>query len=219
MTKYLLIALFAVAIFSIVSYFFSINLLYKRRSNKSINYKNEFPFESVPYFKTTGSNLNLLLFLSLTATLAGFALFTVNYFGVIPLLMTIVFTLMGFFIGALPFVSLAKIKEHLYMVVGAIVSDFLISALITYLSYSVSKMYDYQKISPIIAIVISAILLIKSIFFILNPKLFNLRYVKNEKDELVRPKFVPLAFYEWSVLVSSPIYLLVLMLLSTAIVK
>ena len=133
--------------------------------------------------------------------------------------MTIAFTLMGFFIGALPFVSLAKTKEHLYMVVGAIVSDFLISALITYLSYSVSKMYDYQKISPIIAIVISAILLIKSIFFILNPKLFNLRYVKNEKDELVRPKFVPLAFYEWSVLVSSPIYLLVLMLLSTAIVK
>ena len=219
MITYILLSIFALAIICSFGFVIGVNALYKSKNKRGINFKNEFPFETVPYFKGEYAYLNISLLISLLASISGFILFMLKDIGVISVILSIISVIYSFTIICLPFIPLNRLKEHLYLSLGSIISDFTISLFLTYLSYVLSRRTEYLKVAPIIAIAISGLLVIKSLFFILSPKLFNLKYERNEKDELVRPKVVKLAMYEWILIASTPIYLVVLILLSTVYMK
>jgi hypothetical protein len=77
------------------------------------------------------------------------------------------------------------------------------------------KVYDYKNINGIIALVISATMLIVSLVFFINPKLFNLSGDKHEDGTVTRPKVIHLALVEWLVTFFIPILFTPIILLST----
>ena len=215
MIKYLIIGFLALSVFSLVSYFFALNTLYNKENKKLIRVMNVFPFEVVPPLKGERNSINILLFVSLGSVFISFVLFTVRFFGVIPLVVSIFSLLLLFCLGAICFINLSYLKEHLYLSIGVLVSDLTIAALLTILSFKILQVYDYKSIPAIFSLVISGILLIKSLFFVFNPKIFNLNLSRDKDDNLIRPNFIPLAALEWTTLLSSPLYLIPIILLST----
>ena len=214
MITYILISIFALAIICSFGFVISVNALYKSKNRRGINFKNEFPFETVPSFKGEYAYLNIFLLLSLLATISGFILYMVNNINVIPIVLVIVIVIYSFCVVSIPFIPLNRLKEHLYLSLGIIITDFIVSAFLTYLSYTVAKRFEFLKVAPIVAIVISGLLVIKSLIFIFNPKLFDLKYERNDQGELIRPKVVKLAFYQWSAIICSPLYLIAIILLT-----
>lgn len=214
MITYILISIFALAIICSFGFVISVNTLYKSKNRRGINFKNEFPFETVPSFKGEYAYLNIFLLLSLLATVSGFILYMVNNINVIPIVLVIVIVIYSFCVISIPFIPLNRLKEHLYLSLGIIITDFIVSAFLTYLSYIIAKRFEFLKVAPIVAIVISALLVIKSLIFIFNPKLFNLKYERNDQGELIRPKVVKLAFYQWTAIICSPLYLIAIILLT-----
>lgn len=214
MITYILISIFALAIICSFGFVISVNALYKSKNRRGINFKNEFPFETVPSFKGEYAYLNIFLLLSLLATVSGFILYMVNNINIIPIVLVIVIVVYSFCVISIPYIPLNRLKEHLYLSLGIIITDFIVSAFLAYLSYTVAKRFEFLKVAPIVAIVISGLLVIKSLIFIFNPKLFNLKYERNDQGELIRPKVVQLAFYQWAAIICSPLYLIAIILLT-----
>ena len=217
MISYILIGLLGASLFALVAFFFSLSLIYKKKNNKSINLLNTFTFEATPKLKRNEGTSPVLLFVSLGATIVGAIVFASRYMDVLPIVLVVIMTIMSFTTAMLPLLSLNKLKEHLYLNLGSVISFATSSAFLTYLSYSMCKAYDYKNASLIIAMVISGLLFLFSLFFVFNPQLFNLNNDKNEDGEAMRKKFIPLAFSEWMIIFSSPIFLIPLILISSVI--
>ncbi len=214
MITYILIGLISLAVFTLVSYFFAINIIYKKYNKESLNIKNTFMFEVCPQFKTTNAFIDVLLFISLAATLGGVIVFTSKYLTVMPIVIAVLSLIFLFCVAMIPFINIKFLKEHLYLNLGSIVCYFAISGLLTYLSYGICKLYDYQNVTAIIAMVISAILLLGAFVFIFNPKIFDLK-MDVQDGETVRPKLIHLALSEWILTFVTPLILIPLILLST----
>ncbi len=214
MITYILIGLIALSLFTLVSYFFAINIIYKKYNKESLNIRNTFMFEVCPQFKTNNFFIDILLFISLASTLGGVIVFASSYLTVMPIIIAILSLIFLFCNAMIPFINIKFLKEHLYLNLGSIVCYFAISGLLTYLSYGICKLYDYQNVTAIIALVISALLLLGAFFFIFNPRIFDLK-MDNKDGEVVRPKLIHLAFSEWLLLFITPLTLAPLILLST----
>jgi hypothetical protein len=214
MITYILIGLIALSLFTLVSYFFAINIIYKKYNKESLNIRNTFMFEVCPQFKTDNFFIDVLLFISLASTLGGVIVFASSYLTVMPIVIAILSLIFLFCNAMIPFINIKFLKEHLYLNLGSIVCYFAISGLLTYLSYGICKLYDYQNVTAIIALVISALLLLGAFFFIFNPRIFDLK-MDNKDGEVVRPKLIHLAFSEWLILFITPLILVPLILLST----
>lgn len=217
MTTYLLIASLIASVFSLLIFYFSTNLIYKKYNKKNINVLNTFTFEVTPKLKSKEGSITYILFLFLAFVLFGVISFVSRFVDVLPIIFLVLVVIMLFCLAFLPLLSLNKLKEHLYLNLGAIISFTTASAFLTYLSYSMCKVYDYKNVSLIIALVVSGLLFLFSLIFIFNPQLFNFRNEINEKGESVRKKYIPLAFSEWMILLSSPLLLIPLILISSVI--
>jgi hypothetical protein len=215
MITYLLIGLLALSFFSTMSYYFAINLLNRKFDKKNINYKNTFPFEVVPQFKTDNFFINILLFISLASTLTGAIIFASKYLEVMPVIMAVITLLLVAVIAALPFINIKFLKEHLYLSLALVVLFFALSGFLMYISFSITKLFDYKNVTSIIAMVVSGVLLLISLFFIFNPKLFNLNNEVKEDGEMIRPKVFYLALAEWCIPLLSPLTLVPLILLAS----
>ena len=215
MITYLLIGFLFLSSFCVISYFLTLNLLNKRTANKNIDIRNTFTFEVAPKLKSDGQYINTLLLLALLPVLVGFILFTVKYFDILRVVTSILMLLLLFCIGALPFVSISKLKEHLYLNLGSIVLFASSSAFLLYISYYLCKLYDYKNVSLIIAMVISGIIFLTSLVFVFNPRLFDL---SNKDEEGNRKPVIHLALSEWVILFTVPLYLIPLILMSTVII-
>ena len=215
---FILIALFGASYFLLASYLVSIYLLYKKeRKNEPLKLRNTFIYEMTPHFKTSNFFINALLYISTALVLVGFILFTTKYIETITVSIMVTCLLFLACFCFLTQVPLTKLKEHLYLSLGSMVGFFATSGLLTYMSYSMNKLMDWQNVNLIIAIVVSGIIFLASLVFIFFPGLFNLRNEVNEKGESVRPHFLPLAFLEWMILFIYPLILIPLILMSVAI--
>ncbi len=216
MITYVLIGLLSLSILCVGAFYFAINLLNRKRVNKGIDLRNSFPFEKIPLFKTDYFFINILYFLSILAPTSGVILFMTYHLGVVTIFTGVISVILLFFLAIIPFVTINKLKEHLYLDVGLIVTHFALCGFILYLSYSISKLYDYQNVTAIIAIVISGIFFIFSLCFVANPRLFDLK-MKVEEEEISRPKVIPLAISEWLLLLTPSFFLIPLILLSSVL--
>lgn len=214
MITYLLIGLLALAVVAFMSYFFAINLIYKKLNKKSIGIFNTFPFEVVPQKRTDRFFINSLYYIGLLAIVASSVIFTVKYFSVLTVVMSVAVAFVSLFASVIPLTSFNSLKKHLYLDVGMVILSFLFNGLVTYLSFSISKLFDFQNAVGIICIVIGGLLLIPSFYFIFNPRLFNLANEIND-DVISRPKYIPLAFAEWIIPLLSAIGIVVLTMLSS----
>ena len=196
MITYLLIGILALMVVTLSSYFFSINIIYKRINKKNIRVLNIFPFEVVPQKRTDNFFINSLYLIYLIGLVSASIIFATKYFSVLTVIIAIATFFISLFIAVLPFVDFVSLKKHLYLDLGMVILFFLINGLITYLSFSISKLYDFQNVVGIVCMVIGALSLFPSLYFIFNLRLFSLNNEVND-DEISRPKYFPLAFSEW----------------------
>ena len=214
MIAYILIGLLSLSLLCLGAFYFAINLLNKKKEKKDIDIRNTFPYEKYPQLKTDNFFINILYFLSAIAPMVGSILFMTYHLGVISIFVSVFSIILLFFLVTIPFINIRKLKEHLYLDVGLVVMHFALSGFSLYLSYSICKLFDYQNVSAIIAIVISGILFLFSLCFVANPRLFDLK-MQVKEEETIRPKVIPLALSEWLILLSTPLYLVPLILLAT----
>ena len=138
------------------------------------------------------------------------AIFVSLHHGVIVIFILVISVLLAFCLIAAPLLSLKTLKEHLYIDVAMMVLFFALNGFLTYFSYSICKLYDYKNVTAIIAMVVSAILLLFSLLFVFNPRIFDLRM----NEDNTRPKVIPLALSEWLIIFTSPLSIIPLILLA-----
>ena len=214
MITYALIAILALLVVTLGSYFFSINIIYKKINKKNIRVLNTFPFEVVPQKRTSNFFINSLYLIYLLGLVAASIVFAVKYLSVITVIVAIATFFIALFMSVLPFTSFVSLKKHLYLDVGMVILFFLINGLVTYLSFSISKLYDFQNVVGIVCIVLGGLTLIPSLYFIFNPRLFSLNN-EVEEDEISRPKYFPLAFSEWMIPLLSIMSVVILTMLAS----
>ena len=128
--------------------------------------------------------------------------------------MLIISVLFGFCLASLPFIPLNKLREHFYLLFGALLSLLAISGIEGFYCYHLHSVYanKYAIAAMIIAIIMVAYIL--SIVF--NPKLFDLKQQKNEDGTYSRKRFIALAFFEWTLYPIGILTLLPLFLVTMA---
>ena len=217
MNKFIFIGLFILAVLSLASYFIVLTFFYKKLGKEKINLLNTFPYEIVSQFKTEFFYLNILLFVSLGSTLAALILFMSTHVSLLPMIACSLGAVFMIVSAIIPFINIKVLKEHLYADLGMIVLFFASTGFLAYYSYFVAKAYDFRNSSLIIALVVSGLLFLFALYFIFNPKLFDLNLKKNEKDELVRPKVFHLAFMEWCLIIASTLINIPLILIASVL--
>ena len=206
-----LLALLVGVIFDL-SYFFFIQFIQKRINKKTAKIANTFLYEITPKFSESTSFVNYVLLFGIAVTIFPFIYYLIYNFNNYSLGMAIAAILLAFCLCCIPFIGLNKLREHLYLDVGAIV---LLAALIGVESlYMVSLYRLYRGIYQLIAMIVALVLFASVLVLIINPKLFDL---KNEMDEEGNPKrkrIIFLALSEWLLYPLSLLSLVPLILIS-----
>lgn len=191
------IALAVCSILFLVIYIFLSKFIYKKFTNTNLNFSNVFPFEVWSVQHPRNMLINVFAFASGACYFSNFIInaASVNGFEVSRMIQAILAALIICCFIAILFIPLSKLKEHytcaFLFVIGTIalssfnlVNDFRI--------YSIDK-----NLIMLIPIIIDLAIVIVSLIYVLNPRLLDLDYVKDEKGISVRPKTFQLARTEW----------------------
>ena len=106
MTTYLLIASLIASVFSLLIFYFSVNLIYKKYNKKNINVLNTFTFEVTPKLKSKEGSITYILFLFLALVLFGVISFVSRFIDVLPIIFLVLVVIMLFCLAFLPLLSL-----------------------------------------------------------------------------------------------------------------
>ena len=196
------------------TFFLSIGLIYQSIEKRRLRILNTFIFETIPNFKEKNGILNYFLFFSLLINLFPFIFYAANNINVYSVAIMIVSILAIFCLGAIPFVSLNKIREHFYLFLGALVSLLAVVGVEAFYSFYIYKTYidNYALAAMIVSTFLAAILL----GMVFNPKLFDLTNKKNEDGTYSRKSFIPIAFNEWLLYLIAILTLLPIVLITIA---
>ena len=193
------------------TYFLSLGLIYQSLEKKNLRIFNTFIFEATPSFKEKNSFLNYFFIFALLVTVFPFVFYAANNIQSYTIIIMVLSVLAGFCLAAIAFVSLDKLREHLYLDLGALTSLFALVSVEAFYSISLYKMYanGYFLAAMIVAIFLALIILLG----VFNPKIFDLKNKQNEDGSYSRKKFIFLAFTEWmlypiSILTLVPLFLI-----------
>ena len=119
---------------------------------------------------------------------------------------------MAFCLCAVPFIPLNKLREHFYLALGGLVTLLFLFIMEGYYCFSLYRLYkdNNQLIAMIVAFTLALIVLVD----LLNPKLFDLKNKKNDQGEMVRKRFILLAFSEWMLYPLSILAILPMLIIS-----
>ena len=210
--KFLFIAI-SISVLFIGAFFISLSLIYKVSKKKRLSFLNTFIYEVVPSFSEKYSFINYLLFFGLTVCLFPYIYYVVYNVNTFAMTIMIIAVILMFCLASLPFVSLSKLREHYYLALGALVSLFALYVMEAYYSASLFFRFsseDMQLVSFIVASVLGLFVL----FIILNPKLFDLKNIRDDSGELVRKKVIFLALSEFLLYPLAILALLPMLLIS-----
>lgn len=195
------------------TFFLSLGLIYQSIEKKALNIRNTFVFETAPSFKEKNSFINYIFLFAVVVNLFPFIFYLSKTANIYTISMAISSTLAMFCLASIPFISINKLREHLYLDLGALVSLLALFGFEAFYSFNVYKYseytYNYALASMIISIFFALVILVA----IFNPKLFDFKNVQNEDGTYSRKKFILLAFSEWmmyplGILSLLPIFLL-----------
>lgn len=195
------------------TFFLSLALIYQSIEKKALNIRNTFIFESAPGFKEKNSFINYLFLFALVVNLFPFIFYLSKTTNSYTISIAIFATLAMFCLASLPFISINKLREHLYLDLGALVSLLALFGFEAFYSFNVYKYSEYTYNYALAAMIISIFFALILLVSILNPKLFDFKNVQNEDGTYSRKKFIFLAFVEWilyplGILSLLPIFLL-----------
>lgn len=196
-----------------VTFFLSLGLIYQSIEKKALRITNTFIFEVTPGFKEKNAFINYIFLFALLVNLFPFIFYLSKTTNIYTICMTIFATLALFCLGCLPFISIDKLREHLYLDLGALVSLLALFGFEAFYSFNVYKYSEYTYNYALAALIISIFFVLVLLISILNPKLFDLKNVQNEDGTYSRKRFIFLAFIEWmmyplGILSLLPIFLL-----------
>ncbi len=191
----LIIAALSVSTIFIVVFFLAISFIYKNAEKKRLKIRNTFIFEAVPSFKNKDAIVNGVLLFSLAVILFTFIFYVSQNIHVFSVSLLIITVIAVFCLATIPFIGLDKLREHLYLSLGALVAILAIFGVEAYFGFRSYSLYlrDYDLVGAIISSVFALLCLI----VIFNPKLLDLKNTQNEAGEYVRKNFILLAFTEW----------------------
>lgn len=196
------------------TFFLSLALIYQSSEKKHLRIFNTFIFETTPGFKEKNSFINYFFIFAVMVNALPFIFYASKNINAYTVTMMVLSILALFCLGGLPFISLNKLREHFYLDLGAIVALLALFGIEAFFSYHMYSTYlnKYALASMIIAICCAALLLVP----VFNPKLFELRNVKNEDGTYSRKSFILLAFTEWMLYPLAVLSLLPILLIAVA---
>ena len=197
-------------------------LNYKNRFKMKYDLRNHYPYE-LNYEGKFSDNLNgniMLILFSITGILF-YTMYNSNFNNGFLLFVLIAGSIYSVVLGSLVFISLKHLRMHLALVLVSIILAFLIP-----FSNAMACANNYkttQEIGALIMAIINALYCLFIFVLMINPRLSHWADLEEKKADdgtikYVRPKVFILAFIEWSIILSSPL-LMILSLISQYIIN
>lgn len=195
--SYLNLAFFIISVVSFGLFFVIANKFYQQKEGTNFSLINHFPYEMKILRDSATYKFNILLYLSLALVGASFITRAINAFNIFTIVEAFLSVVILVGVVALFYLPLARLKEHMTFMIVSLTFNI---ALIVFLIFEAVDNYrlDFAPNYLVIAIILF-ILLIPNLVSILNPNLFDLKNKRDETGNLVRPRFIYLAFSEWMI--------------------
>lgn len=184
--------------------------------------RNHYPYE-LNYEGEFKDNLtgNVAIISSAAFAIAFYTLYNNNFTNGFFLFVLIAGSIYSVILTSLVFISLKHLRMHLALVLFSIVLSFLIpfaNAMCCAMNYR-----DTNEAKALVMTILNAVYCIFIFILMMNPKLSHWAELKEEKNQdgtikYVRPKIFILAFIEWSLIISSPL-LMVLTIVSKVVLS
>ena len=197
-----------------VTFFLSLGLIYQSIEKKALRITNIFIFEVTPGFKEKKSFINYIFLFALLVNLFPFIFYLSKTVNAYTVSMAVFSTLAIFCLASIPFISINKLREHLYLDLGVLVSLLALFGFEAFYSFNIYKYSEYTYNYALASMIISIVLALFILVAILNPKLFDFKNEQNEDGTYSRKKFITLAFVEWMIYPLGILSLLPLFLLT-----
>ena len=178
-----------------VAYFSGAYSFYKESEKRTFKITNTFPFEVAPKFTDRFGYVNIFALFGVVVNFFPFVYYISQFLEAYSVSIMIVSSIYFFCLACLPFISLNKLREHLYLALGALVMLIAISGL--ELMYALRQYNLFKESNDLIAAIIAGSIGATTLIGVFNPKLFDLKNTINEQGLSVRKGFISLAFYEW----------------------
>lgn len=177
------------------TYFFFIQYIQKSRMKKTARIANTFLYEITPRFNEKTSFINYVLIFAIAVTLFPFIYLLVDRVNSYSVSLLVVAVLLTFTLCCIPFIGLEKLREHLFLDVGAIGFLTVIAGLEAFYSLQLYRvtLIKYQLAAAIISLAIFAFMIV----MIINPKLFDLKNDMDDEGNPKRKRTIFLALSEW----------------------
>ncbi len=200
-----------ISLFFEISYFFFLRYIQRVKFKKNLKITNTFLFEVTPKFNEKTSFINYALLFGVIVCLFPFIYYLRYSLQVYSVTIMIIAILLMVALAVIPFLSIDKLREHLFFDVMALVLVTGLCAMEAYYAFNLYRLYtdDYQLAAMIVALV----LFVLSFIMIVNPKLFDLKNNIDEEGNPSRKKIIWLAFTEWIIYPLSILSLVPLLLL------
>lgn len=180
-----------------ITFFLSLGLIYQSIEKKALRITNTFIFEVTPGFKEKKSFISYIFLFALLVNLFPFIFYLSKAVNAYTVSMAVLSTLAIFCLSCIPFISINKLREHLYLDLGALVSLLALFGFEAFYSFNIYKYSEYTYNYALASMIISIVLALFILVAILNPKLFDFKNEQNEDGTYSRKKFIALAFVEW----------------------
>ena len=186
---------FALGAFFELSYLFFIQFLYKAKNKKVARIANTFLYEITPKFYEKTSFINYILIFGVLVLLFPFIYLLIERVNTYSVTLFIIETILIFCLICIPFIGLDKLREHLFLDLGAIVASLALTGMESFYTFQLYRLYrdNYQ----LAAMIVSLVLFVFVLALIINPKLFDLKNDMDEQGNPSRKKIIYLALSEW----------------------
>ena len=186
---------FVLSLFLEFSYLFFIQFLYKAKNKKTARIANTFLYEITPRFYEKTSFINYVILFAVIILLFPFIYLLVDRINTYSVTLFILAAILVFALACIPFIGLDKLREHLFLDLGAIVSLLALTGFESFYTFQLYRLYrdNYQ----LAAMIVSLVLFVFVLAMIINPKLFDLKNDMDENGNPTRKKIIFLALSEW----------------------
>ena len=220
MTNFAISFLFVSIVALFIFVFFSI-LNYKNRFKMNYDLRNHYPYElnfESKFSDNLTGNIGIILFGICSTTF--YSMYNSNFNNGFLIFILIAGSIYSVVLASLVFIPLKSLKLHLGVVLVSVVLSFLIP----FANAMACSMHfkSYNDVFSLILIIVNAIYCLYIFILMINPKLSHWADLKVEVAEdgtkkYIRPKVFILAFIEWSLILSSPILMVLSLLVNYAI--
>lgn len=178
-----------------IAYLISSIFIYKKNTGNNFKLSNSFGYELFLSKKKEMFVANLLLLISLALVFATSVIYLVNSYSTNRLLSCLVLFVGLCAFGASSIIPLSKLKEHFACSILSFGTLALFGVLLLFMDIR-DYQIEFNKIL-IISLVFDSVVTIIGVVAMFNPRVTSLNMSTDSEGNLVRPKYIPLAFFEW----------------------